>query len=75
LQAVRKLVDEILPAVLVAWVDPNVHNAGVELVLSSGRRGLSLVDCVSFALAGSQGIGSVFAYDPHFSEQGFEVMP
>lgn len=75
LQAVRELVGGLLPAILVAWVEPNVHNTGVETVLAFGKRGLSLVDCTSFALMRNQGIRRVFTFDPHFTDQGFEVIP
>lgn len=57
------------------WVDGATHEAGVHAVLTAGRRGLGLVDCVSFVLMRRLGLKRVFAFDPHFKEQGFEVLP
>jgi predicted nucleic acid-binding protein len=36
------------------------------------RRGLSLVDCTSFAIVRRQAITRAFHFDRHFQEQGFE---
>jgi predicted nucleic acid-binding protein len=36
------------------------------------RRGLSLVDCTSFAIMRRQAITRAFHFDRHFQEQGFE---
>jgi uncharacterized protein len=43
-------------------------------VLAAARRNLSLVDCVSFELMRRLGIRRVFCFDPHFAEQGFELV-
>ena len=41
----------------------------------AGRRGLSLVDCVSFAVMARAGLRQAFAFDDHFSERGFSCLP
>ena len=38
-------------------------------------RQLSLVDCTSFVVMRQIGIDDVFAFDRHFAEQGFTVLP
>jgi len=38
------------------------------------RKKLSLVDCVSFNLMRRLGVKKVFAFDPHFKEQGFTLV-
>ncbi len=71
LEAVRALQEDILPMITVDWVDEASHKAGVTGVLTALRKKLSLVDCTSFAIMRKLGIRKVFAYDPHFKEQGF----
>jgi len=71
LGAVRTLQEDILPMITVDWVDETSHKAGVTGVLTALRKKLSLVDCTSFAIMRKLGIKKVFAYDPHFKEQGF----
>lgn len=62
----------ICPLLDVLWVDEALHRAGVETMLSAGRRRLSLVDCISFELMRRNDIRQAFCFDPHFQEAGFE---
>jgi predicted nucleic acid-binding protein len=73
--SLRALVDRHLRVLTVEWVDEPVHAAGLTALLSANRRGLSLVDCVSFEIMRDHGITACFAFDRHFAEQGFEVLP
>jgi predicted nucleic acid-binding protein len=75
LEAVQTLVSDILPVLQVEWVDETEHWAGVQLLLSLGRRRVSLVDCVSFVQMRRLGLQEVFAFDTHFAEQGFVCLP
>ncbi len=75
IEAVRTLQEDILPVLYIEWVDEPSHRAGVTAVLTAGRRGLSLVDCVSFEVMRQRGIRTAFTFDPHFAEQGFECIP
>lgn len=75
LGAVRDFQENILPLIRIEYVDMEIHRAGVSALLAASRRNLSLVDCVSFEVMRTLGIKAVFAFDPHFKEQGFAVNP
>lgn len=74
-ECVRAFHQEVLPIVRIEWIDAGLHEAGVAGLLGAGRRRLSLVDCVSFALLRKLGVREVFAFDAHFAEQGFRCLP
>lgn len=74
-EAARRLVEDLLPLARIGWVDEALHGEGVVGWLAAGRRDLSLVDCVSFVYMRRLGFREVFAFDPHFAEQGFRVLP
>jgi uncharacterized protein len=65
----------VVPWLHVVWVDATTHDKAMAGVLAARRRDLSLVDCTSFAIMRSLGLRKVFTFDPHFAEQGFEVLP
>jgi len=71
LEAVRVLASELLPMIQPLWVGGTEHDAGFQALLTAGRRRLSLVDCVSFAVMRSRRIDEYLGLDPHFDEQGF----
>lgn len=73
-RAVRSLIDGVLPAVMVQWVDVAHHKAGVAASMSAEKRGPNLVDCVSFEVMRTLGIRRAFAFDHHFRTQGFETI-
>jgi predicted nucleic acid-binding protein len=73
--AVRGLQEDLIPVLQVEFVTPEQHRAGVSALLAADRRGLSLVDCVSFEVMRNSGIRTVFGFDPHFKGQGFTVIP
>ena len=75
LAAVRELNDSVLPVVSLCWVTEQDHASATAALLAANRRGLSLVDCTSFQVMRRIGITRAFAFDRHFSEQGFEVLP
>lgn len=74
-EAVRALHEEVVPALTVVWVDESLRAVGMEALLAAGRRHLSLVDCVSFAVMRQIGIDRAFTLDRHFADQGFGVAP
>lgn len=75
IDAVRVFVDQILPVVEVDYVDAGLHRAALSTLLTAGIRELSLVDCCSFESMRRHGLRTAFAYDPHFVQQGFELLP
>jgi predicted nucleic acid-binding protein len=70
----RAFHENVFPFLNVIWVDETLHDAGMTAVLTANRRQLSLVDCVSFAVMHQSILDSVFAFDNHFTEQGFNVL-
>ncbi len=75
IQAARVLNDDVFPLVNVLWIDKPLHAAAMIACLASARRDISLVDWASFELMRAQGLQHVFAFDEHFGEQGFTLMP
>lgn len=75
IEAVRAFQEDVLPVVRIKWVDEQAHQSGVTALMTAGRRHLSLVDCVSFDLMRRFGIRQSFSFDPHFAEQGFDLIP
>jgi len=75
MEAVRVFSSDVVPALRVMWVDERLHQLGLSAMLAADRRGLSLVDCISFEAARSFGIRHVFTFDKHFTEQGFICHP
>ncbi len=75
MQAVRDLVSTLLPLLHIRWVDEDLHAAAEAALLTSGRRGLSLVDCSSFEMMRRLGLRKALALDQDFANQGFDVSP
>ncbi len=75
LSAARRFREFIMPLVKVLWVDESTHEAGLNAMLTAGKRTLSLVDCVSFELMRRYGIETAFTFDKHFKQQGFKCVP
>lgn len=73
--AVRIFNDDVLPVINVEWVDGPIHKAGLSAFLMASRKKLSLVDCISFETMRYLGIKTVFTFDSHFAEQGFQCIP
>ena len=72
---VRNFQNELLPLLQVEWLDEILHYSAVQHLFAANRRQLGMVDCASFETMSRLGIREVFSFDPHFSEQGFEVIP
>ncbi len=75
LAAARDFDEEILPVVLVQWVDARLYRLGTERLWREDSRHLSLVDCISFECMRAQGLTTALAVDPHFQQAGFDVLP
>jgi len=75
LAAARLLNDDVVPILRVTWVDEGLHRAAMTALLTAQRRDLSLVDCVSFEAMRRLGAKRAFAFDRHFRQQGFALIP
>ena len=71
----RRLMQDVLPVLEVAWITPELHARAVESHLADHRRRTSLVDHVSFVVMRERGIREALALDGHFREAGFAVKP
>lgn len=75
LRAVSILHNDILPFVEIDWLDEELHNAIVKTLLKNNRRQISFVDRSSFDTMRRYEVQTAFAFDSHFPDQGFEVIP
>lgn len=74
-EAVRVLLDGILPAVSVHQVDEDLYRTGVTAYRAALRRGSSLVDHVSFEFMRWREVARSFCFDADFAGEGFAVVP
>jgi len=75
MDAVRTFVEDVLPILRIEWVKESDHEASLSALLIANRRQLSLVDCSSFVVMKRMSIWTALAFDAHFREQGFTVIP
>jgi predicted nucleic acid-binding protein len=73
--AVRMLIDDVLPACEVRFVDEDLHQRATIAYLASLNRRVSFVDRTSFELMRTERIDRAFAFDPDFRDEGFETVP
>lgn len=72
--AVHTLHEDVAPAVAVHWVSPAEHDDAFREVAVSQRKAVSIVDRVSFLVMRRTGISRAFTFDPHFADEGFELV-
>ena len=75
MNAIHDFQDKILPSLTLVWIKVEEHQQVMKRFLSENRRNLSFVDCSSFETIKRLLVDKVFAFDSHFAEQGFEVIP
>ncbi|MCJ7612195.1 MAG: PIN domain-containing protein [Candidatus Aminicenantes bacterium] len=73
--AVRAFQEDIVPILNIEFINPEVHQSGTAALLAASKRNLSLVDCISFEIMRALGIKTVFAFDAHFKDVGFQAIP
>ena len=73
--AARRLLEDVVPLLDVAWIDAELHAAAVAAHLKALRRRSSLVDQVSFELMRRRGLDVALALDDDFAAAGFRVVP
>jgi predicted nucleic acid-binding protein len=71
-EAVTTFRSDFTPLLEVSWVDGELHERGLDLMLERPV-GVSLVDAVSFVCIRQQRIDEVFAFDRHFEQEGFAL--
>lgn len=59
----------------VVWIGAQEHQQAAALWTRARSRALSLVDCASFAVMRARNIRCAVAFDEHFAQAGFEVLP
>ena len=75
MEAVRDLVQDILPILGILWIGEDAHAAALSALLATDRRRLSLVDCASFEVMRRMGIRIALVLDADFAGMGLEVLP
>ncbi len=73
--AVRAFYEDVVPIMQVDWISEQQYRAGVEAMLSAGRKKLNVVDCVSFHTMRRHGLRQAFCFDAPFRDQGAETTP
>jgi predicted nucleic acid-binding protein len=73
--AVRALIDHLLPMCEIHFVTEPLHQRAVAAYLAGLDRRVSFVDRVSFELMRAERIPRAFAFDPDFAREGFETVP
>ena len=71
--AIRTYVEDVLPTVVVDWVDEDMHSAALGAVMAGGRRGPSIVDSTSFEMMRRRHLTTALAFDQHFTERGYTL--
>jgi predicted nucleic acid-binding protein len=74
LAAVQDFYVKLQPLLEIIWVDERWHQRAMQRLLSSQRRKLSLVDCVSFEIIEMKKLDYAFAFDEHFEQEGIPVV-
>jgi uncharacterized protein len=74
LQPTREFTNDIVPLIQLEWVQQRVHAIAIQTLFAINQRELSLVDCVSFVVMQQLKIATAFAFDAHFTRQGFACL-
>jgi predicted nucleic acid-binding protein len=75
LEPVRDLDAKLVPLFDVIWVDGNLHRRSLDRLFRANRRGVSLVDAVSFTVMEAEGVTDVLGLDDDFVTEGFHLVP
>jgi hypothetical protein len=59
----------------VLWITESLEKAAWKIFEKQADKEFSFTDCTSFALMENEAIRSVFTFDQHFSQYGFEPVP
>lgn len=75
LEYVRRFARVFEPALDIVWVDGGIHGPAMSALLGAGERDVSLTDFSSFAVMVTHRIRTAFAFDRHFADRGFQLLP
>ncbi len=75
MSVVQSFQKRMVPIFEIEWINEENHMQAMEILISTNRRHLSLVDISAFATMRRLGIKQVFTFDNHFAEQGFDLLP
>lgn len=73
LPAVNDFNAKIAPVLEIVWVDAEWHSRAMQRLITQRRGDLSLVDCLSFEIMEAREITVAYAFDRHFSDNGFSL--
>lgn len=73
--AVAAIRNDLMPAMRVEWPSEELFDTALASLVASGRRAISLVDELSFETMRRRGLRRAFAFDAHFAQRGFELVP
>ena len=74
LEAVADIRSRLAPLLEVIWVDGELHERALDLVLERDQASFSLVDAASVLTIRDQRIHEVFAFDRHFVDEGASIL-
>jgi predicted nucleic acid-binding protein len=74
MRAVIDLQQDVLALLRIEWISEALHETSATAHRTANRRMLSFVDCTSFEVCRRLSIGTIFAFDQHFVEQGFTLL-
>lgn len=72
--AVRRFHRGVMPILDVVWVNRNLYERAMAAHLAAGSARISLTDWTSFEIMHDRSIMDAFAFDQHFSAQGFNLI-
>ena len=75
MEHIHVLQSDLLSLLDIHWIDEDEHQEITKTFLKINRRPVSMVDCSSFDTMQRFEIETAFTFDPHFREQGFNVIP
>jgi uncharacterized protein len=61
--------------VTVLWLTEALENAACRIFEKRADKDYSFTDCTSFALMDAEAIRNVFAFDEHFLQEGYNLVP